>query len=143
MFLVRDFTPVDVVASSPSVLFVHPSVPIKSLKELVALAKARPSALNYASCGIGCSTHLAAESLKLRARINMVHVPYKGGAFATASVVSGESQVTFGSLATALGLIKAGKIRAMAISGPQRSKALPDVPTIAESGYPGFDMTST
>ena len=143
MFLVRDFTPVGVVASSPSVLFVHPSVPIKSLKELVALAKARPSALNYASCGIGCSTHLAAESLKLRARINMVHVPYKGGAFATASVVSGESQVTFGSLATALGLIKAGKIRAMAISGPQRSKALPDVPTIAESGYPGFDMTST
>jgi len=140
--LTRDFSPVGSAATSAFVLFVHPSVPVKSLKELVALAKARPAELNYASCGMGCVTHLATEALKLHAGINMVHVPYKGGAFATASVVSGESHLTFGSLATALALIKAGKIRPMAMSGLQRSKALPAVPTIAESGYPGFDITS-
>ena len=140
--LVRDFVPVGSVATSAFVLFVHPSVPVRSLKQLVALAKARPGAINYASCGMGCVTHLATEALKLHAGINMVHVPYKGGAFATASVVSGESEITFGSLATALGLIKAGKIRAIAMSGSQRSKMLPEVPTIAESGYAGFDITS-
>jgi tripartite-type tricarboxylate transporter receptor subunit TctC len=140
--LVRDFVPVGVVASSALVLFVHSSVPVKSLKELIALAKARPGELNYASCGIGCNTNLAAEALKLRARINIVNVTYKGGAPATASVVSGESQLAFGSLATSLGLIKAGKLRAIAVSGPRRSKALPETPTIAESGYPGFDITS-
>lgn len=139
--LVRDFAPVGVVASSLFVLFVHPSLPVKSLQDLVALAKARPGELNYASCGVGCVTHLAAEALKLHARVNIVHVPYKGGAPATASVVGGESALTFGSLATSLALIKAGKIRVIAVSTLQRSKSLPEIPTIAESGYPGFDIT--
>jgi tripartite-type tricarboxylate transporter receptor subunit TctC len=139
--LMRDFAPVGVVADSLLVLFVHPSLPVKTLKDLVALAKARPGELNYASCGVGCVTHLATESFKLRAHINMTHVAYKGGSPATAAVVSGESQLTFGSLATSLALIKAGRIRPLAVSTPQRSKSLPDVPTIAESGFPGFDFT--
>jgi tripartite-type tricarboxylate transporter receptor subunit TctC len=139
--LLRDFAPVGVVADSLLVLFVHPSLPVKSLKDLVTLAKARPGELNYASCGVGCVTHLATESFMLRTRVNMTHVAYKGGSPATAAVVSGESQVGFGTLATSLTLIKAGRIRPLAVSTPQRAKSLPAVPTIAESGYPGFDIT--
>src|SRR5687767_14151409 len=113
-------------------MLVHPSLPARSVKELVALARARPGELHYASSGVGGPLHLAGELFKQRAGVNMVHVPYKGGVPAAAAVAIGESQVGFASLAASLPFLKAGKLRAIAVSTPQRAKALPDVPTIAE-----------
>src|SRR6185503_8803997 len=110
---------------------VHPSLPARSVKDLIALAKARPGELHYASGGVGGPLHMAGELFKQRAGVNITHVPYKGGVPASAAVAIGESQVGFASLASSIPFLKAGRLRAIAVSTPQRAAALPDLPTIA------------
>src|SRR5689334_8533339 len=138
----RDFMPVTLLATSPNVLVVHPSVPAKTFKELIAYAKANPGKLNFSSPGSGSGAHLAGELLNTEAGIKTVHVPYKGMAPAVSDLVGGQVQMMFAGISTALQHIKAGKLVALAIASPQRSTQLPDVPTVAESGLPGFDVTS-
>ncbi|HSN40702.1 MAG TPA: tripartite tricarboxylate transporter substrate binding protein [Burkholderiales bacterium] len=138
----KDLQPVTMLATAQYILVVHPGVPAHSLKDFVALAKQKPGALNYASAGVGSPLHLAAELFKKRAGINMVHLAYKGGGPAAAAVLSGEAQVIFGSVAASMPQVRAGKLRALATTGAKRSKVAPDLPTIAESGYPGFDVSS-
>jgi tripartite-type tricarboxylate transporter receptor subunit TctC len=135
----RDLQPVTVMALGEQVVVVHPSMPVKSVSELVALAKQKPGALNYASAGTGTAIHLAAELLKLRAGIDMTQVPYKGGGPAAAAVLAGEVQVLVGTVASTIPFIQAGRVRALATTSLTRSKLLADLPTVAESGYPGFD----
>jgi tripartite-type tricarboxylate transporter receptor subunit TctC len=135
----KDLQPITVLATGEQVVVVHPSVPAKTLQELVALAKQKPGALNYASAGVGTSIHLGAELLKMRAGIDMTQVPYKGGGPAAAAVLGGEVQVLVGTVASTIAFIQAGRLRALASTGLKRSKLTPDLPTVAESGYPGFD----
>ena len=136
--LVRDFAPVTQLASSPYVLVVHPSLPVKSTAELVRLAKARPGAINYSSGGTGSSTFLAAELFKEAAGINIAHVPYRGGGEALTAVMSGECSVYFSPVAIALPLIRAGRFRALAVTTPTRLPAMPEFPTVVEAGIPGY-----
>jgi tripartite-type tricarboxylate transporter receptor subunit TctC len=136
--ILRDFTPVTQLATSPSMVVVHPSLPAKSIAELIKLAKARPGAINYASAGTGTPTFLAAELFKGQAGIDMVHVPYKGGGEAMTSVISGETSVYFASAGIALPFVKQGSLRALAVTTPQRLPFLPDVPTVAERGLPHY-----
>lgn len=138
----KDFTPVSLLAAAPYVLVVHPSVPVSSVKELIALAKARPGALNYSSGGNGTNFHVAAELFKNLTGTKIIHVPYKGGGPALASVLSGESDLTFPSLAAVLPQINAGRVRPLAITSSQRSALLPKLPTVAEAGVSGFEFTS-
>ena len=135
----KDLQPITMLASTDMMLIVHPSVPAKTLKELVALAKQKPGTLNFASAGMGSVVHLTSELLKKRAGIDVVHVPYKGGGPAATAVLAGEAQVLLGTVASALPFIEAGRLRALANTAAKRSKWLPDLPTVAESGYPGFD----
>ena len=137
----RDFAPVARVGSGAYLLASHPSLPVKLVKELVALAKARPGQVNYASGGVGSGQHLAGELFKSRAGINVTHVPYKGGPPAVVAVASGESEIGFMTVTAGLGQVNAGRLRALGVSSPMRLPTLPNVPTIAESGYPGFDVT--
>ena len=139
----KDFSFVTLVASGTFVLVVTRASPIKSVSELVALAKAKPSQLSYSSSGVGGPLHLAGELLKSRAGIQMLHVPYGGGAPAIAAVTAGEVQAGFGSIAAAMPLIKAGRVTALAITSAKRAKSFPELPTIAESGVPGYDVTPT
>ena len=136
-----DFAPVAHVVSMPNVLLVHPSVPASSVAELVALAKAKPGSLSIASSGTGTSSHLGGEMLKMRAGIDLVHVAYKGAAPAMTDLLGGQVQVMVDNLITALPQVQAGKLKALAVTGAQRVAELPDVPTVAESGYPGFEVT--
>ena len=138
----KDFTPITVLASSPNVLAVHPSVPAKTFAELVAYAKANPGKLNFASPGEGSGAHLAGELLNIEAGITAVHVPYKGIAPAVTDLVGGQVQMMFAGISTVLPHIKAGRLVPVAIASPQRNPQLPDVPTVAESGLSGFDVTS-
>jgi tripartite-type tricarboxylate transporter receptor subunit TctC len=138
----KDLQPVVMLAGAQYILVVHPSVAAKTVSELVNVAKQKPGTLNYASGGTGTPLHLAAELLKNRAGIQMTHVPYKGGGPAAASVLAGETQLLFGSVASSLPHIKSGRLRALATTGAKRSKSAPDLPTIAESGYPGFDVST-
>ncbi len=135
---VKDLTPVTLIATLPFVLVVNNDVPVHSVKELVAMAKAQPGKLNFASAGNGTPPHLAGEMLKQMAKIDMVHVAYKGAAPGVNDVMAGLVQMMFVPAPTALSLVKAGKLRAIAVSSPKRYFALPDVPTVAESGYPDF-----
>jgi tripartite-type tricarboxylate transporter receptor subunit TctC len=135
---IRDFAPVSLVASSPHLLAVHPSLPAKSVKELVALAKARPGTLTYASGATGGSSHLSAELFSTAAGIKMVNVPYRGTGQAVMAIVSGEVTMGFNDVMTNLPQMKAGRLRGIAVTSPARSPAVTDLPTIAESGYPGF-----
>jgi tripartite-type tricarboxylate transporter receptor subunit TctC len=137
--LVRDFAAVTLLANSPSMVVVHPSLPVKSVPELVKLAKARPGALNYGSTGAGTATFLAAEMFKTRAGVNLQHVPYRGGGEALIAVVTGEVTVYLGPLATVLPQVQQGKLRGLAVTTLQRLPALRDFPTVAESGYPGYE----
>jgi tripartite-type tricarboxylate transporter receptor subunit TctC len=137
--LVRDFAAVTLLANSPSMVVVHPSLPVKSVPELVKLAKARPGALNYASTGAGTATFLAAEMFKTRAGVNLQHVPYRGGGEALIAVVTGEVTVYLGPLATVLPQVQQGKLRGLAVTTLQRLPMLRDFPTVAESGYPGYE----
>lgn len=136
-----DFAPVAHVVSMPNVLLVNPGVPARTVPELVALAKAKPGALSIASSGTGTSSHLAGEMLKVRAGIDLTHVAYKGSSPAMTDLLGGQVQVMVDNLITALPQVKSGKLRALAVTGAQRVPELPDVPTVAESGYPGFEVT--
>jgi tripartite-type tricarboxylate transporter receptor subunit TctC len=138
----RDFTPVTLLANVPNVLVVHPSVPAKTFQELVAYAKANPGKLNFASPGAGSGAHLAGELLKLDAGVDIVHIPYKGLAPAVNDLLGGQVQMMFAGVSTIIQQVKSGKLRALAVAGPHRLDAMPGVPTVAESGYPGFDVTS-
>jgi tripartite-type tricarboxylate transporter receptor subunit TctC len=135
---IKDFAPISLVGVVPNVLAVHPGVPANSVKELVAYARANPGKLNFTSPGSGTTQHLVAEMFKLAAGIDMVHVPYKGGGQAQADVVSGVAQLNFNVVPTSLAMIRAGKLKALAVTGRARSEALPDVPTMIESGYANF-----
>jgi len=136
---VKGFAPVSLVAVTPYLLVVNAQVPANSLKEFVTLAKSQPGKLNYASAGAGSTTHLAMEMLKDAAAINVVHIPYKGNGPAEVAVLAGEVQVIFGSMPALLAQVKANKLRPLAVGTARRSPAVPDVPTVAELGYPGFE----
>ena len=135
----KDFAPISLVALTFYVLSVNPHVPVKNLQELVKLAKARPGQLNFSSPGSGTPNHLSGEMLKTQAGIQMQHIPFKGSAQAIADVIGGQIPLNFENIAVVLPHIKAGKVRALGVTSAQRSQFLPDVPTIAESGYPGFE----
>jgi tripartite-type tricarboxylate transporter receptor subunit TctC len=139
---VKDFEPVVLVAGVPNLLVVHPSVNAKSVRELTALAKAQPGKLNVASSGNGTSIHLAAELYKQMAGVDILHVPYKGSAPAVADLLGGQVQMMFDNMPVSLPHVKAGKLRALAVTSLTRSAALPDVPTMDEEGLKGFDATS-
>src|SRR5215472_6606805 len=139
---IKDFAPVILVARVPNVLEVNPGVPVYSVADLIKLAKEKPGQLNFASSGSGTSIHLSGELFKTMAGVSMVHVPYKGSAPAVADLVGGQVQLMFDNLPSSLQQIKGGKLRAIAVTSAQRSPALPDIPTIAESGLPGFEATS-
>jgi tripartite-type tricarboxylate transporter receptor subunit TctC len=135
----RDFTPVSLFVTMPELLVVHPALPVKSVKELVALARARPNQLNFGSSGHGGTPHLAGELLKIAAKIEMVHVPYKGMGPATMDLIAGQLQLVFADLPVLLQQVKADKVRALAVGTKIRSTSLPNVPTMAEAGYPQIE----
>jgi len=137
---VRDFAPITLTARSPNVLAVHPSLPVKSVKELIALAKAKPGTLNYATPGVGSTPHLTAALFVSMAGVKMVHIPYKGGAPATIDLVAGQVPVGFAPIATALPHLASGRLRGLAMTGLQRSASLPGLPTVSEAGLRGFEM---
>ncbi len=137
----RDFAPITMLVRTPYILIVHPSVQANSVRELVALAKASPGKLNYASYGSGSSSHLAAELFKDMAGIDIVHVAFKGGAPAVLATVSGQTQVLFDVITTSAPHFKAGRLKALAVGTTTRTPLFPELPTIAESGYPGFEAT--
>ena len=139
---VRDFAPVTQLADLAHILVVHPSVPVKSVKDLIGLAKAKPGVLNYASSGIATSTHLAAELFMYMTGTQMVNVPYKGGAPAMVAMLGGQCQVNFATSSTALPHIKADKLRALAVTTGRRSVFFPELPTLAEAGVPGYAHSS-
>lgn len=139
---VKDFAPITQPASSPNVLTAHPSVPAKNLKELVALAKAAPGKVSFASTGVASVGHLTGELINNLAGIRMTHVPYKGSGQAVTDILGGHVQVMFSGFSSTLHHIKAGKLRALAVTGPKRSPALADVPTISEQGFPGVEATA-
>jgi len=140
--IVKDFAPISLVTSGQYVLVVHPSLPARNVKELIALARARPGQLNYASAGNGNATHLAAELFKSLTKLNAVHVPYKGTGPALTDLIGGQVQLMFANLTAGLPHIKSGKLRALAVTGTARSPAAPDIPTMIESGVPGYTVTS-
>ena len=137
---IRDFTPITLVASSPLMLVVHPSLPAQSLKELIALAKSRPGQIPYASSGNGTILHLSGETFKTMAGIDLIHVPYKGSAPAVQALLAGEVALVFSTMPPAVTNVKAGRIRALAVTTPARNAAAPDVPTVSEAGLKGFDV---
>jgi tripartite-type tricarboxylate transporter receptor subunit TctC len=140
--LVRDFAPVTKLATTPHVIVVHPSVPARTVKELVALAKARPGALVYSSSGTGSVSHLAGEYFGFLTGTKMLHVPYKGGGPSVTALVSGEVAIGFATMPSVLAQVKSGRLRGIAMTTAQRSPALPDLPTVAESGIANFDVGS-
>ena len=140
--VLKDFTPVSLVAMTPSVLVVHPSLPVRSIKDLVALAKKQPNKLNFASGGVGNTMHLAAALLDSMAGIQMTHVPYKGAGPAIVDVIAGQCDMVFVNIAPVLGHIRAGKAVPIAVTSKTRSTVLPEVPTVAESGMPGYESTT-
>lgn len=139
---IKDFAPVIRVASAPNVLSVHPSVPAASVKELVELAKARPGQLLYASSGNGGGSHLAMELFKTVARIDLIHVPYKGSGPAVIDLLSGQAKLMFGGIISTLTHVRSGRLKALAVSSAKRSPAAPDLPTVAESGFPGYEAAT-
>jgi tripartite-type tricarboxylate transporter receptor subunit TctC len=139
---VRDFTPIALIAQAPVAIIANPAVPASTLGELVALAKSEPGKLNYGSAGNGTPGHLTAELFKIAAGIDMQHVPYKGSAPAQSDLLAGRIKILFDPVQSTLAQVHAGNLRALAVSSKARSLALPDVPTIAESGFPGFETTA-
>jgi tripartite-type tricarboxylate transporter receptor subunit TctC len=135
---VKSFTPISIFATGPNVLVVNPTSPVKSVKDLLELAKQKPGELNYASAGVGSFQHLGAELFKLQAHVNLTHVPYKGGGPAMQDVVAGHVKIMFSSLIQTTPFIKSGQLLALGTGGSKRSPVLPDVPTIAEAGVPGY-----
>jgi tripartite-type tricarboxylate transporter receptor subunit TctC len=137
----RDFAPITLTARAPNVLAVHPSLPVKSVKELIALAKARPGELNYATSGVGSTPHLTAALFTSMANIRMVHIPYKGGPPATTDVVAGQVPIGFAPIPSFLPHITSGRLRGLAVTGLERSPSLPSLLTVSEAGLPGFEMS--
>lgn len=135
--MIRDLAPVSMMGGQPSVLIVHPALPVKNVKELAAIARARPGQLDYASASTGSSSHIAAELFRMVAKIDITHVPYKGNGPAMADLLAGHVQLMFNNLAPSVPQVKAGRLRALAVTSEKRSAAAPDVPTMAEAGYPG------
>jgi tripartite-type tricarboxylate transporter receptor subunit TctC len=138
----RDFAPITLVTRAPTILVVHPSIPAKSVKELIAFARARPGQLNYASAALGTSNHLAAELFKYKAKVDIVRVSYRGAASAFTSVLSGQTHLMFTLGAGVLPTIQAGKVRALAVTSLQPSPLFPGLPTVASAGFPGFELLS-
>lgn len=138
--VLRDFVPVARLANGPSIVAVHPSLPVRSVKELIQLARARPGQINYASAGAGTSTHLAAVLFEHLGGVKLVHVPFKGGGQSIVALLSGEIPLTFGTAASVSPHTKTGRLRGLAVTGSERSAVLPDLPTVAESGLPGYEM---
>jgi tripartite-type tricarboxylate transporter receptor subunit TctC len=137
----KDFAPISLIATAPFVMVVHPSVKAADLKAFVALAKAQPGSLSFGSAGVGSAPHLAGEQLRQLAGINIVHVPYRGGSTVFTDLLGGQIQFAFATVPTLLEHIKAGRLRALAVTTPERVAQLPDVPTMIEAGYPGVDTT--
>ena len=140
--LVKDVAPVSLAASVPLLLAVHPGVPARDVKELVAFAAAKPGQVNFASGSTGSASHLAGEMLKAMAKVDMVHVPYKGGSLGIQDLVGGQVQLMFENMPSILPFVQAGKLRGLAVTGARRSPAAPELPTMIESGYPGFEAGS-
>ena len=138
----RDFAPVSRVGTLPNILIVHPSVPVKSVKELIELARSKPGDLNFASSGVGTSLHLSGELFNTMAGVKLVHVPYKGSSPALADLLGGQVKIMFDNLPSALPHVKAGKLKPLAVTSTKRAAVLPEVPTVTESGLPGFEVTS-
>ena len=138
----KDFAPVTLLASFPNILVLHPSLPARTLPQLIVLARAKPGQLTYASAGAGSTTHLAAEFFKSRAQVDLIHVPYKGGGAALIDLVAGQVTLYFSSMPAALPMVRTGRLRALGVTGLARSIAAPEVPTIAESGFPGFEAVT-
>lgn len=139
---VADFAPITLVATLPNLLVVNPAVPAHTVKELIALAKSRPGELAFASAGSGTTQHLSGEIFKKMAGVDMLHVPYKGNAPAVTDLVGGQVQLMFDNIPISLQQVRAKKLRALAVTGPKRSRVLPDVPTLAEAALPGYSVTS-
>jgi tripartite-type tricarboxylate transporter receptor subunit TctC len=140
-FPLRDFVAVSQLATTPYILIVNPAVPARSVKEFIALAKAKPGQLNFASGGVGTTNHFAAELFKLSAGVDLVHIPYKGTGVALTDVLSGQVQLMFMNLLPAMPQVRSGKVRGLGVTSAQRSAAAPDIPTIAESGLSGYETT--
>jgi tripartite-type tricarboxylate transporter receptor subunit TctC len=136
----KDFTPISMSAIGPNLLVVHPSVPARSVKELIALARARPGQLQYASPGAGSVQHLSGELFKLQAKVDMLHVPYKGSGQSIVDLIAGQVQLDFDTVPPVLPHVRTGKLRALAVTSEKRFSILPDIPTVSEGGVPGFDM---
>ncbi len=138
----RDFTPIALVGDSPNAMVVNPSVPVKSVKDFIALAKSKPGVLNYGSSGAGTTVHLAGELFSVMTGTKMVHVPFKGAAESLTALISGETDLQFASLSSAIPLIKSGRLRALGITSPKRSASIPELATIAELGLPGYEAVA-
>ncbi|MDQ3446464.1 MAG: tripartite tricarboxylate transporter substrate binding protein [Pseudomonadota bacterium] len=138
----KDLIPIALIVTVPNVLVVSPSVPANNVKELIALIKAKPDAFSYGSSGVGSTQHLAGEAFNLAAGTKAVHIPYKGSAQALADLAGGQIQMDFDTTSSAMAFIKGGKVKALAVMSPQRSPELPDVPTLAEAGLPGVEMST-
>jgi tripartite-type tricarboxylate transporter receptor subunit TctC len=139
----KAFAPISLVAVSPQILSVHPSLPVTGVKELIALARAKPGAIPFSTAGVGATSHLATELLQNMARIRMTHVPYKGGGPSAQALIAGETALSFVDAITALPQARAGRLRTLACSTAQRTPLMPDLPTISESGLPGFESATT
>jgi tripartite-type tricarboxylate transporter receptor subunit TctC len=137
----RDFTPITLVGSSPLVLAVHPSLPVKNVKDVISLARARPGQLTYVSSGVGASGHLAGALFDALTGTKMLHIPYKGMALAIVDLMAGNVTMTFGTSLSVVPHVRAGRLRALATTGASRSPALPDLPTVAEAGVPGYESS--
>ncbi len=136
----KDFAPVSLVGTAPSLLTINPQVPVKSVKDLIALAQAKPGQLNFASAGVGTPPHLAGELFNSMAGVKMVHVPYKGGGPALTELLAGQVGIYFSGISSVLPFVKEGKLRGVAVTSSQRTAILPDMPTVAESGLPGYEV---
>jgi tripartite-type tricarboxylate transporter receptor subunit TctC len=139
---VRDFAPITQIGSLPLILIVHPSLPAHSVKELIALAKARPGQLSYASSGVGGATHMTAEIFRMMAGIDIVHIPYKGSGQAMADLVGGQVPIAFDQITSSLPNVESGKLRALAVTSAKRFPSVPKLPTMSEAGVPGYDAVS-
>ena len=140
--VVKDFAPVILIDTAPNILAVHPSVPAKSVKELIALAKMRRGALTYASAGIGSSNHLSGELFRTMAGVDIVHIPYKGGGAAITDLLAGQVSMYFGTTPSTLPFVQSGRLRALGVTTAKRTVAAPDLPTIAEAGLPGYEQSA-
>jgi tripartite-type tricarboxylate transporter receptor subunit TctC len=139
---IRDFAFITLLAEAPNLLVVHPSMPARNVKELIAVSKKHPGEINYGSSGIGTTVHLSAELFQYMTGAKWVHIPYKGGGPAVIELIAGQTSIYFGNMPTVIGHVRAGKLRPLAVTSSKRSAAEPDIPTVAESGVPGFNVTA-